>query len=409
MTLNYTSNSDRPPLTEEIINSAIQRTWNTILSEGYVPWRFHPRNAQFEPTKGTGKSIASIKLQLSAPDSPNIFRAADGEIDESYTLKVTEDGEVTVAANSSIGLVRGLTTFTQLFYAHSTEKDQAYTSLAPVDIEDTPFFVHRGLNMDLSRSYFGVDDIRRQIDALAYNKMNRLHLHITDAQSWPLEIPAMPELSEKGAYNSKLTYTPDDVAYLQRYGAMQGVQVLLEIDMPGHTSSLWYSHPELIASFNQQPDWDKYAAEPPSGTLKLNEPKVYDFVKKLLDDLLPRIKPYTNYFHTGGDEVKAFAYNGDDTIKSGDMEVIRPYLQKFVDHAHKIVRDAGLTPMVWEEMVLDWGLDIGKDVIVQTWQESNNVNATVSKGFKTLVGNYYFWVRNFVSIAINLTNFTPVP
>lgn len=357
-----------------------------------MPWRFHPRNAQFEPPQGTGKQITSIKLQLSSPDASNIFRTPAGEVDESYILKVTENGEVTVAADSSIGLVRGLTTFSQLFFAHSIVKDQAYTPFAPVDIEDKPVFVHRGLNMDLSRSYFGVDDIRRQIDALAYNKMNRLHLHITDSQSWPLEIPAIPELSAKGAYNSKLTYTPADVAYLQRYGAMQGVQVFLEIDMPGHTSSIWYSHPELIASFNQQPNWDKYAAEPPSGTLKLNDSKVDEFVKTMLEDLLPRVKPYTNYFHTGGDEVKAFAYNNDDTIKSGEKDVIRPYLQKFVDRAHKIVRNAGLTPVVWEEMVLEWGLELEKDVVVQTWQESSNVNASVSKGYKTLVGNYFFWV-----------------
>ncbi|KAF2664520.1 hypothetical protein BT63DRAFT_91239 [Microthyrium microscopicum] len=390
-TLNNSSSSNKPPITEEILDRAIRRTYHTILKEGFIPWRFHARNAEFEPTEDTGKPVTSIKLQLSGPDSPNVLKGLDGEIDESYSLKVTEDGEVTVFANSSIGLVRGLTTFTQLFFKHSTVKDSAYTPYAPVDIQDHPAFAHRGLNMDVSRSYYEVDHIKRTIDALAYSKMNRLHLHITDAQSWPLEIPSMPELSAKGAYNKDLVYTPDDVAGIQRHGALQGVQVIIEIDMPGHTSSIWYSHPELIASFNEQPDWSTYSAEPPSGTLHLNDPAVYTFIQNLLKDLLPRISPYTAYFHTGGDEIKAAAYINDPTIKSNITSVIQPYLQKFVNSTHDIVRQAGLTPMVWEEMVLDWNLTLGSDVVVQTWQESTNVNLTVSKGYKTLAGNYYFW------------------
>lgn len=244
-----------------------------------------------------------------------------GEVDESYKLELTEDGVATITASTSIGIAYGLTSFTQLFYKHSN--GGAYTPYAPVSINDKPKFQHRGVNMDLARAFFSLADIRRTIDAMAYSKMNRLHLHITDSQSWPLVIPTMPELAEKGAYRSNLVYSKQDLDQIQLYGAQYGVEVFLEIDMPGHTSSIWYSHPELIASFNKQPDWNTYAAEPPSGILKLNEPKVYDFLDKLFKDLLPRVLPYNAYFHTGGDEVNANAYMFDDTVKSNDSSTLR--------------------------------------------------------------------------------------
>lgn len=313
-----------------------------------------------------------------------------GEVDESYELELTKDGTVTITAATPLGISYGLTTFTQLFYKHSD--GSVYTPYAPVSISDKPAFPHRGLNMDLARAWFTPADVRRQIDALAYSKMNRLHLHITDAQSWPLVIESMPELSDKGAYRKDLVYSKDVLDQLQLYGAQRGVEVYLEIDMPGHTSSLWYSHPELIASFNLQPDWNNYAAEPPSGTLKLNEPKVYAFLQKLFDDLLPRVLPYNAYFHTGGDEVNPNAYLNDDTVKSNDSAVIKPLMQKFIDNNHKIVRAAGLTPIVWEEMLLQWNLTLGDDVIVQTWQSDDAVKQTVEKGHKVLVGNYNYWV-----------------
>jgi hexosaminidase len=389
--LSYTSDASSP--SQEILSAAVQRSLDYILKNGYVPWKFHPRNSNFEPdvSTNTKNKITVISLVQNKRDSANVLKPDVGEVDESYQLKVTLDGKVTITGNSSIGIVRGLTTFSQLFYGHS--KGGAYTSYAPVDIADAPVFPHRGLNWDLARAWFPPADIKKTIDALAFNKFNRLHLHITDGQSWPLEIPSMPELSAKGAYRSDFVYDSKTIADLQRYGSLQGVEVFLEIDMPGHTSSIAYSHPELIASFNMQPNWNTFAAEPPSGTLKLNSSAVTTFIEKLFADLLPRVSPYTTYMHTGGDEVNANAYANDDTVKSSDTKILTPLMQKFIDHNHDLVRKAGLTPMVWEEMLLQWNLKLGKDVIVQTWQSDEAVAKSVAAGYKTLVGNYNFWVH----------------
>lgn len=354
-----------------------------------MPWKFHPRNTNFEPSTSNKQYIKSITLEQTEQDPKNVAKPLDGEVDESYGLTINDAGAVTCTAKTSIGLVRCLTTFTQLFFKHT--KGGAYTPYAPVSITDTPKFVHRGLNMDVSRNYLPVNFIKKQIDALAYTKMNRLHLHATDGQSWPLEIPSMPDLARKGAYAPGLTYSAADLTAIQVYGALQGVEVYVEIDMPGHTSSIAFARPDLIAAFNVQPNWDTYAAEPPSGTLKLNSSAVYDFLEGLFDDLLPRVQPYTAYMHTGGDEVKSAAYLLDETVRSDAYDVLQPLVQKFVDRNHKQVRAAGLTPIVWEEMLLDWNLTLGSDVVVQSWQSDQAVYNITRAGHKVLAGNYNYW------------------
>jgi hexosaminidase len=342
--------------------------------------------------------ISGIYLKLLSPNPPTIAKPLPGSIDESYRITLDEDGKATIAANSSIGIAHGLTSFTQLFYAHSDGR-HFYTPLAPLTIHDAPKFQHRGINLDVSRNWFAVADIKRQIDALSYNKMNRLHLHVTDAQSWPLEIPALPDLAKKGAYRPNLVYSRQDFRDIQRYAALKGVEVITEIDMPGHTSSIHYSYPDLIAAFNRQPDWSTYCAEPPCGTLKLNSSAVYDFLDTLFGDLLPRVAPYSSYFHTGGDEVNKNAYLLDDTVKSNDSAILQPLMQIFIDRNHAQVRKAGLTPVVWEEMLLDWNLTLGSDVVVQSWQSDEAVARIVEKGYKALVGNYKYWVSKVTDVS----------
>ena len=375
---------------DDIIDYAIRSVWKTVFMQGFYPWKFHPRNWDEPAQDKEARYVDHVDVRLLTSDSSDVAKALAEDVDESYTLTLTEDGVATITANSSVGITRGLTTFTQLFFQHS-DGTHVYTPLAPVTIQDEPQFSHRGINLDVSRNFIPVPDIKRQIDAAAYTKMNRLHLHATDSQSWPLEIPSLPNLARRGAYRADLTYTAADFADLQRHAALQGIQLITEIDMPGHTSSIWHSAPELIAAYNQQPDWDTYAAEPPSGTLKLNSTAVDTFLDTLFTDLLPRVAPYTAYFHTGGDEVNLNAYTLDDTVKSSDAEVLQPLMQAFVSANHARVRNAGLTPVVWEEMLLTWNLTLGSDVVVQSWRSDEAVLSIVESGHKALVGNYKYW------------------
>ncbi|KAL8627122.1 hypothetical protein Q9189_007183 [Teloschistes chrysophthalmus] len=369
-----------------IVEAAIQRAHDRLFGDNLVPWKFHPRNSNFEPNITAPKTyISSVTIQQNRTDAVSILKPLAGEVNESYTLSITTSGAVLITAVSSIGVLRALDTFTQLFYKHSALSDGIYCPYAPVSIVDAPKFPHRGLNMDVARDYYAPSDILHAIDALAWNKFNRLHLHVTDGQSWPLDIPTLPELSKKGAYKSDLTYSPQDIAQIQEYGMYRGVEVIIEIDMPGHTSSIHWAYPDLITAYNIQPNWAEYANEPPSGSLKLNSSAVYDFLHSLWEDLLPRAATYSAYFHTGGDELNPNAYRLDETVRSNDTHVIQPLLQKFVDFNHGYVRAAGMAPMVWEEMLLEWNLTLGKDVVVQTWLSDDSVLQTPFFLFRTIV------------------------
>ncbi|KAL8716731.1 MAG: hypothetical protein Q9225_005960, partial [Loekoesia sp. 1 TL-2023] len=374
-----------------IVQAAIQRTQAQLFNDKFVPWKFHPRNSNFEPASNASSIyIRNVTVQQNQSDSAAILKPRAGEVNEQYTLFITTSGVVQITAISSIGILRALDTFTQLFYQHSTYGG-VYTPYAPVSIIDAPKFGHRGFNMDVARTYYPPSFILHTIDVLAWNKFNRLHLHSTDSQSWPLDIPALPDLSRKGAYRTGLSYSRSDLAQIQEYGMYRGVEVYIEIDTPGHTASIAHAYPELIAAYNIQPNWDDYANEPPSGGLKLNSSAVYTFLHTLWEDLLPRVASYSAYFHTGGDEVNKNSYKLDETVRSNASSVLQPLMQKFVDYNHGYVRAAGMTPVVWEEMLLEWNITLGSDVVVQAWLSDESVADTVAKGHKVIAGNYNYW------------------
>ncbi|KUJ23955.1 putative cytochrome 52A4 [Mollisia scopiformis] len=334
-----------------IVQSAISRNLKTLFTKGLVPWKLVARDelSQFEPDASSSKIfITNLDITQTAPDQMNTYKPLAGDVDESYNLTITTDGKASISAVSSTGVLHGLQSFIQLFYKQSTGAGM-YTNLAPVSIIDAPKFSHRGLNMDVARNWYEVSDIKRTIDALAMNKFNRLHLHMTDSQSWPMDIPALPDLSKKGAYATGLSYTPGDIKDIQTYAIERGIEVIIEFDMPGHTTAIGLSYPDLIAGINAQP-WSTYC-----------------------------------------DEVNSQVYLLDETVKSNDTSVIGPLIQKLVDRNHAQLRQAGLTPIVWEEMLLDWNLTLGSDVLVQSWLSDASVASITALGHKALAGNYNFW------------------
>ncbi|KAJ8606813.1 hypothetical protein MRB53_040680 [Persea americana] len=163
-------------------------------------------------------------------------------------------------------------------------------------------------------------------------------------------------VSEKGAYAPSLIYSPGDLADVMEYGNILGIETAIEIDMPGHTSSIWFSHPELITSFNTQP-YSTNCAEPPCGSLKLNSTEVYDFLGKMFNDLLPRIGQHS----------------------------------QFRQLRSRRIRAAGLIPIVWEEMVLEWNITMEKDILVNSWLSDESVAQIANRGHKVIVGNYNQW------------------
>ncbi len=351
----------------------------------FEPWKFHPKNASFEPTISHDRIlIREIKLQHVRHPVTN------SKSDEAYKLSISENGDVILSFMHPLGGLRALTTFSQLFYKHSDMMVALtpYTPYAPLVISDCPAFIHRGLNLDISRNIISPVDVMRTIEGLAFNKFNRLHLHASDAQSWSLEIPALPDLAIKGAYHPNQIWTVEDLHEVQMFGAYRGVQVYLEIDMPGHTASIHAAYPDLLQSYNRQP-WPEFSAQPCAGQFKLSYPPVLKFTETLLNDLLPRISPFSSLFHIGGDEVNAKAYDMTPTE-------LKPHLQSFVNHTLHLVRNHSLTPIVWEEHVLDYNLTFPAEVIVQIWRAGTKSGRSalaevVGRGHKALFGPYTHW------------------
>ena len=399
---NYSARVHTQLSEQDVLQAAVQRTQKAIASTKFVPWKLHRRNVEFEPDLSEPKIFLSKVQIYQASLTPYLDAATFFASDESYTISITADGLANITSNSTLGTIRALQTFEQLFYAYSSGSG-VYTPYAPLSIEDAPSWTHRGLNLDIARNPFSPEDVMRTIDAMATAKMSRLHLHATDAQSWPITVPSLPSLAAAGAYQSSLTWSPADLAEVQRYGLGNGISVFIEVDMPGHTGSIGYAYPDLITAFNES-DWSTFAAEPGTGQLKLNSSAVYGFLATLFADLLPRVSPYTQHFHNGGDEVNVNAFLLDETVRSNSSEVLQPLVQKLMTYVTGLVSTASLQPIVWEEMLLDWNLTLSSTgstnantsnattgAIIQVWRSSANLLLVLQKGYRALFGDYNHW------------------
>ncbi|KAF5023157.1 hypothetical protein F66182_4790 [Fusarium sp. NRRL 66182] len=374
---------------KQIVQAGISRALKAVFEDNFVPWKLRERHSDFEPDLDNKRWVKSLKIVQDEQDDSSTFKPLAGEVDESYSLSLHDSGEATIKAKSSTGVLHGLETFVQLFFKHSSGTAW-YTQHAPVSIEDEPEYPHRGILLDVARNYFEVEHIKRTIDAMSWSKLNRLHIHITDSQSWPLEIPALPRLAEKGSYRKGLTYSPEDIADIHEYGIHRGVEVILEIDMPGHIGVVELAYEDLIVAWNEKP-YQWWCKQPPCGAFRMNSSAVYDFLDTLFEDLFPRISPYSSYFHLGGDELNHNDSRLDPGVRSNETEVLAPLLQRFVNFTHGKVREAGLTPFVWEELVTEWNMTLGKDVVVQSWLGGGAIKDLTEAGHKVIDSDYNFW------------------
>ncbi|KAD7117180.1 hypothetical protein E3N88_04448 [Mikania micrantha] len=150
-------------------------------------------------------------------------------VNESYTLTIPSNATTaTLVAVTPWGAMRGLESLSQLVWGNPARVR------AGLVISDWPMFPHRGILLDTSRNYYGVEDLLRLIGAMSANKLNVFHWHITDSQSFPLVLKSEPELVEKGSYGPDMRYSAEDVKRVVEFGLEHGVRIIPEIDMPGN-------------------------------------------------------------------------------------------------------------------------------------------------------------------------------
>lgn len=313
-----------------------------------------------------------------------------GDRDEAYTLTVPSNGsKATITASSTLGLLRGLTTFGQLWYEYD---GTIYAVNTPVAIEDSPAYPYRGLLLDTARNYFAVSDILRTLDAMSMVKINQFHWHVVDSQSFPIEVPGYTELATYGAYSPEMVYSASDVANIISYAGARGIDVLVEVDTPGHTAAFADAHPDFVAC-NQARPWADYAAEPPAGQLRLANTTVAEYTAGLFS-AIAEMFPST-MVSTGGDEVNEYCYDQDpetQAILNATGLTLEEALNNFVEGTHGALIKAGKVPAVWEEMVLDYNLTLSNETLVLVWISSEDVQAVAEKGFRVIhaASNYFY-------------------
>lgn len=300
-----------------------------------------------------------------------------------------------------------------LIYSIKPCSELKYIPNTPLTIYDNPAFSHRGANIDLARNPISLNSLKNIIHILASVKYNKIHLHLTDSQSWPIEVPNYPNISKMGSYNDKSYYTQDDMTSLIKFSYQNAIELIPEIDIPGHINSLKDSFPNYIVGDNIQPDWWDYSAEPPSGQLKINTFGVDDLISNIISNvsLLFRNNNINNNinkkFHIGGDEFNRKIYELDNDIKSSDFKIIQSHLSKFLDKIITNSLNIGITNLIhWEEMVLEWKLhEINseyrldssiidpKTSIIQFWRNNNSklLKDIISKGFNVILGSSSHW------------------
>lgn len=204
---------------------------------------------------------------------------------EGYRLRVTAEG-VTIHAAEETGVVWALASLVQLL-------DEKQT-LPLCEIKDQPKYGHRGLNLDCARHYFPVDTVKLVIDQISLTKLNVLHWHLADDQSWRIESKRFPRLQEtSGQY-----YTQEEIREIVEYARVRGVDVVPEIDMPGHTSGILAAYPEYSCSGRNVQLATSGGIFPI--ILCAGKDSVFEFIGQLLDEICPLFP--SKRFHVGGDE-----------------------------------------------------------------------------------------------------------
>ncbi|KAM3453976.1 hypothetical protein MY5147_007196 [Beauveria neobassiana] len=325
-------------------------------------------------------------------------------VDESYTLNIaSSSSQVQVTAKTSWGALHAFTTLQQIIIS---DGHGGLMVEQPVEIKDHPNYPYRGVMVDSGRNFISVQKLQEQIDGLALSKMNILHWHITDAQSWPIHLDALPDFT-KDAYSEREIYSAQNVKDLIAYARARGVRVVPEIDMPGHSALGWQQYDnDIVTCQNSWWSNDKWplhtAVQPNPGQLDVLNPKTYQAVEKVYAELSQRFSD--DFFHVGGDELQVGCFNFSKTIRDWfAADSSRTYFdlnQHWVNTAMPIFTSKNITGnkdrriVMWEDVVLSpdaAAKNVSKNVIMQSWNNGiTNIGKLTAAGYDVIVSSADF-------------------
>lgn len=332
---------------------------------------------------------------------------------EAYKLTVNEAG-INIAAADSTGFFYAIQTLKQLMphaiYNRSGASTAIDWTVPCVEIADQPQLGHRGYMLDVARHFFSKTEVKRILDIMATYKMNRFHWHLTDDQGWRIDIPEYPKLAQVGAvrkgsfvnaggsskffddteYGRGMYYTLDDLREIVAYAKNLNIEIIPEIDLPGHMVAAVAAYPEFSCDPTK-----KYEVRIDGGiskdVLNIGKDETIDFLKCVLGHMA-EVFPY-KYIHLGGDECPTdqWSHNADclKRVKDEGLAGVNELQSWLVEKLGLYLKEKYNKDIIcWDELLAHWKSDNTVKPVIMAWNHINKSKDAADKGFKSIVVPY---------------------
>jgi len=353
----------------------------------FQPMFFPHRSSAVAESNGVLSSVivtvANVNVQLQL------------ESDESYVLDIPADGStITITAPTVYGAYHALQTLSQLIVFNFDTQTYGIDQ-APWHVADAPRFKHREVLVDSSRHFEPVQTLKNLIDSLTYAKINVVHWHIVDSQSFPFDSPAFPSLGQKGAYSPQERYTILDVADVIEFARQRGVRVMIEIDNPGHAASWCLGHPEVCPA----PDCPEPLNPATNATFDL----IYGLFRDFTGGVRGGGVAFDNMFHLGGDEVNTGCWTRSPSITQWlNEQGLTPDggYEYFVRRSQAIAHAQGRDCVGWEEIWDRFGTSLDKSTIIHQWLPGSTIAANATAhGYRVLWSTDGVWYLDGLGVT----------
>lgn len=345
---------------------------------------------------------------------------------EAYKLTVNEAG-INIAAADSTGFFYAIQTLKQLMphaiYNRSGASTAIDWTVPCVEIADQPQLGHRGYMLDVARHFFSKTEVKRILDIMATYKMNRFHWHLTDDQGWRIDIPEYPKLAQVGAvrkgsfvnaggsskffddteYGRGMYYTLDDLREIVAYAKNLNIEIIPEIDLPGHMVAAVAAYPELSCDPTK-----KYEVRIDGGiskdVLNIGKDETIDFLKCVLGHMA-EVFPY-KYIHLGGDECPTdqWSHNADclKRVKDEGLAGVNELQSWLVEKLGLYLKEKYDKDIIcWDELLAHWKSDNTVKPVIMAWNHINKSKEAADKGFKSIVVPYQSLYLDMMQVPLS--------
>ena len=372
-------------------------------------------------TTSTGITL-EVKEAGETPSNGEIWFGTDESLaKETYTMNITTEG-ISIKASEFGGWFYALQTLKQLlpreYFAEEKQSGADAWTIACMEIEDRPHLGHRGYMLDIARHFFNKQEVKKILDIMALYKMNRFHWHLTDDQGWRIEIPEYPKLTEVGAirkgsfanngdgekffddteYGRGMYYTLDDLREVVAYAKARNIEIIPEVDLPGHMVAAVASYPELSCDPTK-----KYEVRIDGGiskdVLNVGDDRVIDFIKCVLGHVA-EVFPY-DYVHLGGDECPTDQWSTNqqclDRVKQLGLAGVHQLQSWLVEELGIFLKEKyGKDIIVWDELLSHWNDNNKTKPIIMAWNGMGYSTQAANRGMKSIIVPYQYLYLDFM-------------